>query len=191
VPAGRIWGPGYVQSVSLAVERNGLEKQLVTRCPFDLNDKMVPGVVHGIAWNAGGYPLLVHVIVGVPFVTAGDPAFMPPNERLSARELINIELKRLGSPDILRVKVDFIDEVMKVGNQGVTRIQNVLRREAPDNVVIPQDVGVSTRTTDMVLGRATADRRRRNSWCARPVHTGGSRRAARTNAPTGRQQRIS
>ena len=50
---GRIMIVRPVQRVRHAIERDGLIRQLVGRCPFHLNDQVVPAVVYGVAGNAG------------------------------------------------------------------------------------------------------------------------------------------
>src|SRR5215470_15039870 len=78
---------------------------------------MVPGVALGLAWNSTFHPVHTAVTPRVPFVTAGDPAFMSPDERLSTDKLIDIELQRLGLLQIGSVKIHVVREIVVVTNR--------------------------------------------------------------------------
>lgn len=138
---------------------------------------MVPGVVLWVARNAGRNPFLVDVVVDVPFVAAGDAALMSPDERFSEGELVDIELESLRGRNVLRVKIDVVYEVMKIGDEGVTAVRNSLRRKAANEVIVPKNIGVGARTADVVLGGFSAHRWRTDIGSAAPVNFGSSRRA--------------
>ena len=142
----------------MAVQGDGLEQQLVRRRACHLNDEMVPGVVQWIARYSRCDPFAAGIAVDVPLVPSGDAAFMSPDKRLSAGELVDIELQRLGCRNILGVEVNLVNKVMKLRHQGVICVRQALRRKISNEVVVPKNVGVSTRAADVVSSRAAADR---------------------------------
>jgi len=111
---------------------------------------MVPGIVFRIAWNPRSNPLLVHVVVSVPFMAASDAAFVSPNVALAVLrtcELINVELESLRIRDVFRVKINVIDEVVSVVGERVLIVRKFLCRERTYEVVIPENVRVCARAT--------------------------------------------
>ena len=60
-------------------------------------------------------------------MTAGNAALMSPDERLPAKELVDIKLQRLRDSDIGGVEPDVIYEVMNAGNNGVIPVGQTLR----------------------------------------------------------------
>ena len=84
---------------------------------------MVPSIVLGPARYPGRHPFLVDVVIDVPLVSAGNAAFVTPDERLSACELIYVEFQRLRIGDILSVKINVVNEVVKIRNQRVLVIR--------------------------------------------------------------------
>ena len=77
---------------------------------------MVPSIVLRPARYPGRHPFFVDVVIDVPLVSARNAAFMTPDERLSACELIYVEFQRLRIGDILTVKINVVNEVVKIRN---------------------------------------------------------------------------
>src|SRR5207244_8337643 len=63
------------------------------------------------------YTTLFRSIPSVPFVTAGNAAFMSPDERLSTDKLIDVELQRLGLLQIGSVEIHVVREIVVVTNR--------------------------------------------------------------------------
>src|SRR5260370_36542361 len=95
IPIGRGWGFVIIQRRGLAVQRNRLKQKVIGRGPLHLDDQVVPGVVHGITWNASRMPLLSLIVPNVPLISSDNAAFVSPDERLAINELIDIESQRL------------------------------------------------------------------------------------------------
>jgi hypothetical protein len=107
------------------IQGDRLEHQLVVRISLRLNYEVIPRVVLGIAGDSRRYPLLVDIVVRIPFVATRDAAFVTPDESLSifgAGELINIELEGLRIIDVRRVEVKIVDEIMGVIRDGVASV---------------------------------------------------------------------
>src|SRR5436853_7517831 len=86
-----------------------------------LDGQVIPGIVVGIAGDAGGMPLLSLVVPDVPLMAAGDTTFVSPDEGLAVHELIDIELESLGGGDISDVEVDVLSETVGGGVSVVMR----------------------------------------------------------------------
>lgn len=111
---------------------------------------MVPGIVYRITGNAGGYPLLVNIVVGVPLMAAGNTAFVSPDETFGSKELVDVELQRLGGRNVLGVEINVVNKVVKLGNH--CRVVNSLRREIPDDVIVPENVAERMCSANVMVG---------------------------------------
>ena len=106
-----------IERVGDAIQSDGLEEQVATRSPLDLNDKVIPSVVLGVARHSGRHPFLVDIVVSVPFMATGDAALMSPDKAFGGDELVYVELQGLRSRDVFRVKVHVVNEIVKVRDQ--------------------------------------------------------------------------
>src|SRR6185437_3710982 len=91
VPAGCARHFVMVEGGCVSIKRNRLEQQLIIRGSLDADDEMVPRPTHRVAGNSSGHPFFMNIVIHVPLVPASDSALMPPNERESARKLIDVE----------------------------------------------------------------------------------------------------
>lgn len=130
------------------------------RSSLDLNDQMVPLIVERLARHSRRMPLLPGIIPNVPFVAAGNAAFVSPNVGFAVDELIDIELKGLGSADVVAEEIYIVDKVVRPGVDAVIGIRYSLRRERPDQVVIPKYVGIIRFAADGELHGFAAERGR-------------------------------
>src|SRR5258708_39987878 len=103
---------GPVDLVGYSVQSDGLIQQIVVRCPLYVDRQMIPGVVLRLARNAGGRPLLVLVVIDVPFVPVRNTAFVAKDETLVVKELVDIKLQRLRKSQIISIKVHIVGEVV-------------------------------------------------------------------------------
>ena len=142
IPRGRRGILVVVESRSHSVECDRLEQELIVRGALDLKNEMVPGICHRIAGNASRMPLLAGIVPDVPLVAPSDPAFMSPNVGVAVNELVDIELQRLRDAEIFDVKIDIVGEVVEVGDDRMVGVGHALRGEVPDQVVVPEDIGV-------------------------------------------------
>ena len=182
-----------VKSVSNAIQRDGLEQQVAAGSPLDLNDQMIPSIVFRVARNTSSDPLLVDIVVGVPFVAAGNAALVTPDVALAAggaHELIDVELKGLGIRHAVRIEVNVIDEVMSVIGQGMFVIWKALTRKRAHEMIIPEDVGICMSAANLVFGSATAYRRRRDTLCSVPIHAACRGRAGTADTPAWSKQGV-
>ena len=191
VPTGLPRRTGDVHIVSDTIQGNGFEKQLIGCCSGHLNHKVIPRIVLGIARNSSRDPFLVYVIVCVPLVATCNSALVAPDETLGSHELIDVELKCLGSGDVICIEIDVVDEIVKTWNQGVTGVINPLGRKVPDDVVVPKNIRIGMGSADVVISRGTTQGRRGNKRRTGPIHAGRRRRAASANAPARWKQSIS
>ena len=76
---------------------------------------MVPRAADWVAGNSGRHPLMIDVIVDVPFMAAGDSALMSPNVGFPAGELVNVELQTLRDTGIFHPEIHVIGETVKSG----------------------------------------------------------------------------
>src|SRR6266404_2401610 len=102
-----------------------------------------------MASHSGGTPLLTGVVPNVPFVSARDSAFVPPNIRFAIHKLIDIELKRLRGADVIAKKIYVIDKVVRLGVDAIVAVRHPSRREVPDQVIIPKCVRERCLATDI------------------------------------------
>ena len=138
VPArSRTWAERPVQSAGDSVQSDRLEQQLIVRCSLDLDHKVVPGLAHRFAGDAGGRPLLIDVVPDIPLMAASDPAFVSPDEPLPVEELVEIELQGLGQLQVGSVEVHVVGKVVEGRNQGVICVRQTLRRKVSDQVIVP------------------------------------------------------
>src|SRR5579863_263290 len=114
---------GVVESRSYPVERDRLEQELIVRGALDLEYKVVPGICQRIAGDARRVPGLAGIVPDVPFVAAGDAAFMSPNVGVAAHELVYIELQSLRDAEIFHVKIDIVGEVVEVGDDRLVVVR--------------------------------------------------------------------
>ncbi len=115
-----------VENVGLPVQSDGLKEQLVIGCAQHVNGNVIPCFVVGIARHAGWNPVLGDVVPDIPLMSAGDSAFVAPNEAHSVEELIDVEFQRLREGKIAPVEVDVVGEIMKIGNDRVIPIEHAL-----------------------------------------------------------------
>ena len=160
VPTGFPWRTGDVHIVSDTIQRDRFKEQLIGCCAGHLNHKVIPGIVVGIARNSSRYPFFVYVIVRVPLVPTCDSALMAPDETHRCNELVDVELKCLGSGDVVCIEIDVVHEIVKTRNQRVAGVINPLRRKVPDDVVIPKNIRIGMGSPDVVIGRGAAQGRR-------------------------------
>ncbi len=113
---------------------------MTVRGALHLNGQMVPLIVARMARHSRGMPLLSRVVPNVPFIPASDAAFVAPNIRFAVNKLIDIELKCLRATDMITEKINVVDKVVRLGVAAAIAIRNPLRRELPDQVVIPKGV---------------------------------------------------
>ena len=66
--------------MSRSIEGDGSVQQISPRRSLYLDHDMVPGIIFRPTGDSGRNPLLVYVVVDVPFVTASNAAFMSPDE---------------------------------------------------------------------------------------------------------------
>src|ERR1700692_5096202 len=121
-----------VESMSYSVQSNGLVQQFVAGGALHLKCQMVPRIGIGVARDTGGNPTLVEVVPAIPFVTAGDAAFVTPNEAHTIEELVDIELQRLSRSGTAHPKICIVGEVMIRRHQRVIRVGDSLRGEGAD-----------------------------------------------------------
>ena len=137
-----------------SVQRDGLEHELISRRPLHLQHEVVPCIALGIARHASRHPALIHVVVGVPFVTACDSAFVAPDEALAVLgpcKLVDIKLQGLRVRDVRGVEVDVVNEIVGIVGQGVTIVGETLRRKRTHQVIVPQNVRIGVSSANMVL----------------------------------------
>ena len=130
------------------------------RGALNLNGQMIPLIVEWMASHSGGKPLLSRVVPNIPFVSAGDAAFVPPNIRFAVHKLIDIELERLRSADVIAEKIYVIHKVVRLGVDAIVAVRLPLRREVPDQVVIPKCVRERRLAADIEPHGFTAQRGR-------------------------------
>ena len=121
---------------------------------------MIPLIVEWIASDPGGMPLLSWVVPNVPFTPAGDAALMPPNKGLAVHKLIDIELKGLCGTDVIAKEIYVIHKVVRLRVNAVVIIRDPLRREHPDQMVIPKYVRIRCLAADIELHGFAAERGR-------------------------------
>ena len=88
---------------------------------------------------------------------------------MTARELIDVELDCLRGRHAGRVKIDVVNKVVDVVCDGVAVIGQSLRRERPDDVIVPKNIGIWPSAADVVSGGASAQRRRCYARRSRPI----------------------
>lgn len=115
-----------IQRRGLAVQRDGLEQQMIVRCSLNLNQQVVPGVVDGIAGDSCWAPLLSGVVPNMPLMSASDSALVSPDKRLTVNKLIDVELEGLRDTQIGRKEVNVVGEIVDVRNDGVVGIRKTL-----------------------------------------------------------------
>ena len=101
---------------------------------------MVPGIVLWVAGSTSRHPFPIHIVIYIPFVSAGNSALVSPNESLPLGELIDIKLKRLGIGNILGIEINVIDEVVGIVGQRIAVIRKPLRGERSHKVIVPEDI---------------------------------------------------
>src|SRR5690348_13417220 len=149
---------------------------------------MVPRAADRIARRAGWHPLLIHVVIHVPLMPAGDATLMSPDERVPSGELVDVELHGLRNARILHPEVDVVGEVVKRGNQSVVVIGQALRREGSDEVVVKQDVSpLHSAAAVVAVGRQSVEGWRTDVLGPRPRQLRARRGAGGTDTPTRRQ----
>ncbi len=115
-----------VDVVGHAVQRNRLEYQFVGGGSLHLDHEVIPGVAYWIAGDTGRDPVLIHVIPGVPRVTASNAALMAPYKPVATEELVDVKFQRLRGLHIVHEEVDIIGEVVQGGDKGVTAVRKSL-----------------------------------------------------------------
>src|ERR1700722_3549537 len=165
-----------VESGRVSVERDRLEQELIVGGALDLNNEMVPGVCYGIAGDTGWVPGPSGIVPDVPLIATGDAAFMSPNVGVAANELVDIEFQRLRDAEIFDVKIDVVSEVVKGRDDRLVGVGHALRGEVPDQVIVPEDIGVVGLAADLHEACVAAERWGRNILGHRPgdLRTGGS-----------------
>ena len=73
-------GVSPVQRVGSAVKGDRLVIQLVIGGALDNDCQVVPSVLQGITGNSCGNPLGMNIVPDIPFIAAGDTAFVAPGE---------------------------------------------------------------------------------------------------------------
>ena len=159
VPAGITWIPVNVQGRGLPIESDGFEEQTAARRPLDLEHNMIPAIIVRVAGNSGRHPLLVHVVISIPLVPAGNAALVTPDERLPTNKLVDVEFQSLRVSETLGIKIRFVHKVVQLGNQGVVTVGDALRRKISDDVIVPQNVGKFDRAPDVMSCGTAANRR--------------------------------
>src|SRR5256885_6654033 len=108
-----------------------------------------------MARNSRRHPLRIFVVPNGPLVPIRNPAFMPKDETHSAKELVDIKLERLCQPQVVAIEIDVVREVVDRRNQAAFAVHSSLRRERPDEVVVPQSVRIRSTAAKIELrGRA-------------------------------------
>src|SRR5207302_7786645 len=126
----------------------------------------------------------------IPLMPSSDTALVTPDERFSAEELVDIELQRLGSSDVVGVEPNVVSEVVQARNQRLFCIGQALGREVADQVIVPQRVGILSVSADVVLGSVAALGRGLDARPARPGNVVAARGAGTANCVRDRQQAI-
>src|SRR5579862_2899785 len=97
--------------------------------------------------------MLPGVAPGIPFVAAGNPAFMAPNKGFAVNELVDVELQCLRGSVVTEIKPDVVSEVMQRGDKSASGIREALRGEISNQVIVPKDVGISFIPANRCFGR--------------------------------------
>src|SRR5258708_4543389 len=140
---------GPVDLVGYPVQSDGLIQQIVVRCPLYVDRQMIPGVALRLARNTGGRPLLVLVVVDVPFVPARNTTFVAKDETLVVKELVDVKLQSLRKSQIISIKVNVVGEVMQSGDQRMLRVGHALRGGRANQEVVPQCVREGNTASDV------------------------------------------
>src|SRR5579872_1533365 len=153
---------------------------------------MVPSAADRIAGKSCCHPLVIHVIVDVPLMPAGDSALMAPNVRFPASELVDVELHSLRNARIFHPEIHVISEVVKGRVQSVFSVRETLRRKTANEVVVPEHIAPLIGPAAIAaLCRNPAHRWGTDVLCPGPLQQ-WSRRGARTaNPPARRKQCVS
>src|SRR5258706_6861101 len=144
---------GPVQGTSYAVESDGLVLELIAGSACNLKRQVIPGVVVWVAGNAGGNPFRVNVVPNLPLVPVSDETLVAPDEAHAVKELVDVELQRLGGSEVRAVKVHVVSEVLVRIHLVMIGIGHALRGEIADQVIVKQGVTVSGGPADVVFGR--------------------------------------
>src|SRR5579864_200498 len=123
-----------------------------------LNGQMIPLIVERIARHSGRMPFLPRIVPNVPLIAARNAAFVSPNVRFAVDKLIDIELQGLRRVDVIAKKIYVIDKVVRLGVNAVVAIRKALRRERPDQEIIPERVRVRRLASDAELHGFAAER---------------------------------
>ena len=97
--------------------------------------------------------------------TFGDATFMPEDKSHITEELVDVELQRFRQVEIVAVEIHVVSEVVDRRDQRLIIVRYPLRRGCPDEVVVPQRIGVRRTSTHPVHGRIAAQRRRAYALC--------------------------
>src|SRR5215467_12778004 len=136
---------------------------------------MIPGVLHGIARNAGRLPFLVHVVPHVPLVSAGNTALMAVYKSIPIEILVNVELHYLGDPQLRAIEVQVVRKVVKIRNDLAVFIFDPLRREVSNQRIRPQDIGIRMTAANGKLGRISSHGWRPHTLTHGPRHATSAR----------------
>ena len=100
-------------------------------------------------------PVGIHFALGIipdiPFVAAGDAAFVAEDEAHAIEELIHVELKRLGETEGAAVEVNIISEIVIGIHLVVIVIRHALGRLGTDEVVVPDGIAVIGGSAEVVF----------------------------------------
>ena len=83
-------------------------------------------------------------------MTASNTALVAPNERLAARELVNIEFERLRRIRLRYPEIHVIGETVQRCGERVIVIGQPYGREGPDKVIVPEYVAPLCGSTTVV-----------------------------------------
>ena len=161
---------------------------MAIRCALNLKGHVIPLIVERIAANARRVPLLILVVPDIPLIPSRDAALMPPDEGVAVHKLIDIELKCLRQPEVIRKKVDVVDEVVRLAIDAVAVVRDPLRGQLADQVVVPKHIRISSLARDIELHGVAAERGGADALYGPPgrLRSGGG--AGRTNGVGGRQK---
>lgn len=104
-----------------------MEKQPIVQSALRGNRRVIPGIACGIARYASGFPFCIDIVPNVPFMAAGNPTLLSPNEAHASEVLIDVELDNLRILEVRTVEIDVVREVVQARNQSVRSIWQALR----------------------------------------------------------------
>ena len=147
---------------------------------------MIPLIVQRMARHAGWTPRLRRVVPNIPFISACDAALVSPNVGLAVYELVDVELQGLKLIEMVAEEVNVVNKVAQVGVDAVVEVRHSLRRELPDQVVVPKHIGVLRLAADCEFHGFAAQGGRAYTLTAEPCGLWATGPAGGANPISGR-----